>query len=123
MVRLVELSPKWVIASFISARHGVEVRAHSFPGYEGFRVGMGVSFECPVHRTHRLVVPFENPIDGGPKAREGLGPNRDRWWTRAGDTFDALTITPSVNYRYLDANGDEQTHWHGCIRNGEVTSG
>jgi hypothetical protein len=34
-------------------------------------------------------------------------------WTRTGETFDTLTLTPSVD---ASASG----HWHGFITNGEI---
>lgn len=87
---------------------------------------MGVSFLCPVHGNNgpkgmacHLGVWFENPIDGGPrhagepyKPRPGQETGYGVYWTRTGDTFDALT---------LDASIDAPGHWHGFIRNGEVT--
>lgn len=54
----------------------------------------GISFDCPCCRTQRLVVTF-------PK------------WTRDGDNFDTLTISPSVD---ASATG----HWHGFIQGGQI---
>jgi len=93
------------------------------------RHGMGISFECPIHRTHRLAVPFANPVDGGAKMSDrGYGGGPDHWWQRTGETFDTLTLGPSVdasgNVFPVDKNGagNIKTHcWHGFIVNGEVT--
>ncbi len=38
------------------------------------------------------------------------------WKRGSGDTFETLTLTPSI-----DANVDIAGHWHGFITNGEVT--
>jgi hypothetical protein len=35
-------------------------------------------------------------------------------WRREGDTFDTLTLSPSVD-------ASPSGHWHGFVRNGEVT--
>ena len=83
------------------------------------RRGLGVEFDCMVGSHFgkrcecRIWILFANPIDGGAtwpgesrslivaklgrEARElivGCGPYR---WTRTGDTFDTLTMTPSVD--------------------------
>lgn len=91
-MRLVELNPKFLAC----------------PGAERTE-GMGVDLDCPCgarDEHHRLYVPFENPIGPGPKGSQ--------WgWHRTGDTFETLTLTPSI-YRKYDCG------WHGFITNGEV---
>lgn len=74
---------------------------------------VGITFDCPCCRTQRLGVLFKEEID-----RDGL-PNdvhwarTDRKWHREGDTFETLTLSPSV-----DASG--VGHWHGSVTNGAV---
>lgn len=72
--------------------------------------GVGVVFDCPCgnhDEEHRCYVPFANPIGPGPHENE-------RGWRRTGDTFDTLTLTPSIlRYRGL-------CDWHGYITNGDV---
>lgn len=80
------------------------------------RSGCGVIFDCPhcvaagkpVGEREILSVPFANPIDGGPAMS-----TRKVLWQRTGDTFENLTLAPSV-----DASGFG--HWHGFIINGEA---
>ena len=105
-MKLVFLQPRWVTA------------------VEG-RYGMGFSFDCPccvgTPRHTRLAVYFANPVDGGPPAddaTDGAWNDRDGRlhhdhprWTRLGDSFDTLTLTPSI-----DASG--VGHWHGFIASG-----
>lgn len=85
---------------------------------EGGRIGL--TFECPVHRgtpqAHRCAVPFTNPIEGRPETE------RRHLWHRTGDSFDTLTLSPSVDYTRYD-NGElrDPTCWHGFVRNGEVS--
>jgi hypothetical protein len=86
------------------------------------RHGMGVIFCCPVHHPRaetcdfeHLFVPFENPIDGGPRFLSGQGKDGTAFWVRTGDTFEALSLTPSILF---PADGPE--HWHGYVTNGEV---
>lgn len=106
-MKLIDLDPRWT----------VEVAE---------RQGMGITFDCPHCQGNapediaRLGVWFVNPIDGGSPASEktreftsngvrGLMP----LWTRTGDTFETLTLTPSIN---AEISG----HWHGYITNGET---
>lgn len=97
MMKLTELNPRFYTWYGESAR-------------------IGVTFDCPVHRDHRVFVPFANPLDGGkPEKRTHL-------WQRSGDTFDTLTVSPSVDYTRYDTGAPrDATCWHGFIRNGEVT--
>lgn len=77
---------------------------------------IGVTFDCPIHREgHRCYVPFANPLEGKPEVRNHL-------WQRTGDTFETLTLTPSVDYTKYD-NGTlrDPSCWHGFITNGDVT--
>lgn len=96
-MRLSELHPDWY-------------------GWHGEAGRIGVTFDCPVHLLgHRVYVPFANPLEGRPEVRNHL-------WQRVGETFETLTLTPSVNYQLYD-NGQprDPTCWHGFITNGEVT--
>lgn len=85
--------------------------------WSGGTTRIEVSFDCPVHgKAHRVIVPFVNPLDSGrPVMRTHL-------WFRTGETFDTLTLTPSIDYTKYD-NGElrDPTCWHGWITNGEVT--
>lgn len=103
-LRLTELDPRWCSEQ---------------PSVTGApqRRGMGLSFLCPVHRDHRLAVAFANPIDGG-RVMSG----HRYLWQRQGETFETLTLGPSV-----DASGNsfgfdniKTPCWHGFIRNGNI---
>jgi hypothetical protein len=76
--------------------------------HDGNRDGMGVSFLCPHCRACRLGVFFANPIDGKSPSDDGL------LWQRTGETWDTLTLTPSIDT-------SKHGHWHGFITGGEVT--
>lgn len=71
------------------------------------RKGIGVAFDCPIHEDCRLYVPFAQPLDGGPQFDV-------KGWRRSGETFETLTLSPSV--RML--GGEDGCRWHGFIRNG-----
>lgn len=78
------------------------------------REGVGVEFDCPCGNHddgHRCFVPFANPLDGGHSLYH------DRGWQRTGETFETLTLTPSI-FRRRDLGG---CGWHGFITNGVVT--
>ncbi len=106
-MRLLELDPRWF--TFAHPADGVDIR-------------IGLTFLCPHCRAQRLGVRFEPPIDpAGLIASLGIAwPHGDGpTWHREGDTFDTLTISPSI-----DASGREidfKGHWHGFIRNGEIS--
>lgn len=100
-MRLVDLNPRWAMDADIVI--GGQTR------HDADRHGMAVSFECPHCRTTRLCVFFDNPIDGKPPTDEP-GPR----WHRIGETFEELTLVPSVD---ASAHG----HWHGFVQHGSVT--
>jgi hypothetical protein len=52
-----------------------------------------------------LYVPFKNPIGPGPVT------TREQGWQRTGETFESLTVSPSI--RRL-----EGCQWHGLLQNG-----
>lgn len=99
--KLVDLHPQWIDLP--------ELKRH----------GLGVAFDCMVGLHHgkpctiRNWILFANPLDGGPpwpgESRglivllnpegtdgeiSGCGTSR---WQRTGETFDTLSMTPSVN--------------------------
>ena len=103
-MRLADLDPRWVGAG------GPGITREGQPVPE--RTGVGISFECPCGRCGiRCYVPFHNPLDGVP-AVESRGPH----WNRSGETFDTLTLTPSI-LRSTDKGG---CGWHGFVTNGAV---
>lgn len=109
-MRLVDLAPRWVgDYAMPSARQGV-------------------SFACPCCRTIRLAVFFDVGVDTAAvdlatlRAARWESPGGDHLadlhvgavlWHRTGETFDTLTLTPS-----LDASAFG--HWHGYIRQGGI---
>lgn len=100
-MKLTELNPRWMVD-------------------DGRKVG--VMFDCPGaccadKRSPRDVFemgaavkalaacPFKVAIDGQPYRADG--------WERTGDTFDTLTLSPSVWI-------SPPEHWHGFVRGGEI---
>jgi hypothetical protein len=105
-VKLLDLNPRWF------AEEG--------------RSGQGITFDCPGaccaglpsfmdwnpgdgRYKHQAGVVFTNPIDGGP-----IMHGHASGWQRIGDTFEILTLSPSVLISPPD-------HFHGRVENGEVT--
>ncbi len=93
-MRLVDLDPHWVY-------HGEE-------GTPGHREGIGVGYQCPCGGVcgERAFAAFANPLDGGPRV-EGF----HAYWQRTGDTFEALTLRPSLLRRAACG-------WHGYLTDG-----
>lgn len=113
-MRLVDLNPRWFAE----------------PG----RHGQGLSFDCP-HCAGgvRLSAPFTVPLDGGApislehgvlwptlQPRPDDAPGRVTvppgiHWTRTGDTFETMTLVPSID-------ASRSGHWHGFITNGAIVN-
>lgn len=105
-MRLSDLNPRWfTLAGWASPS----------------RFAIGLTFQCPHCASERLGVLFDRPVDP-----DGIGPtttydpalyataNHMHVWKRSGDTFETLTLTPSID-------GSGAGHWHGFITNGDVS--
>lgn len=109
-MKLTELDPHWIQPPQWSPQ--------AAPFY------IGVSFLCPHcthgpcptcgnHRGKRLAFHFWPPIDPTDILARITPLPHDGYHQRvSGDTFDTLTIAPSIGL---------QPHWHGHITNGEMT--
>ncbi len=107
-MRLVDLKPRWI--NLPQAAPGV-------------RFYIGVSFLCPTdehspcptcggQRGRRLAVRFWPPIDpDNALAMMGDYPHANFHQRVSGDTFDTLTLSPSIGLDPI---------WHGTITNGEI---
>lgn len=86
-MKLTELNPRW---------------------YAG---GYGLSFDCPCGRGSecQVFVAFENPLDGSERK-----PGFHAYWRREGDSFESLTLSPSIL--------NQLCGWHGWLRKGELCS-
>lgn len=103
-MKLTQLNPRWVGAG----GEGSYDKDHN-PVPE--RHGVAITLDCPCGCEHPLCVMFTNPIDGGAKID---GRNT---WQRTGDTFDNLTLTPSIQRVPIN---EGYCSWHGFITNGEI---
>ena len=100
-MKLTDLNPRWALDANIVLGGGPNVHDEN-------RYGMAITFDCPHCRTTRLAVWFANPIDNKPATDNAV-----LLWTRNGDSFANLTLSPSIN-------AAPHGHWHGSITNGEV---
>ena len=102
-MKLTDLNPRWIGSGGegVSDKDGDPVPE---------RNGVAISFECPCGRGDRVCIEFNNPTDG-------LGPHDPtrNLWNRTGETFETLTLTPSI--QRAEPAG---CHWHGFITNGEI---
>ncbi len=105
-MKLTDLNPGWVGTGGkgISDKDGNPVPE---------RHGIGMLFDCPCGKCGPGMVEFSNPLDGGAPLTTS-SPK----WKRTGDTFETLTLHPSV-HMVKEKGG---CGWHGWIKNGEVTS-
>lgn len=96
-MKLTDLNPKWVGC-----------------GEPGNEIIFGLRFDCPHCRVQKLAVlfsPFIDPHNWIPRIGE-FHMDKQKW-NREGETFETLTLKPSINTEFSG-------HWHGFIENGEV---
>ena len=101
-MKLTDLRPKWITARG--------------------RDGVGVSFDCPCSACARsadkdrqtIAVFFDRPLDGGPALADL------KTWQREGDTFEALTLRPSIRFMTRGPDTGLVEHWHGFVTAGEL---
>ena len=66
-------------------------------------------------RGKRLAVSFWPPVDPDGWESRIILPDHSNFHRRvSGETFDTLTIEPSIGFESIG-------HWHGRITNGEIT--
>jgi hypothetical protein len=99
-MRLVDLDPQFVGGG----GEGVSQDGQPVPRREG----VGLAFTCPCGCGSVGYVGFKNPLDGGPP----YDPRPGQQWDRTGDTFETLTLSPSILRHPCE--------WHGYIRNGAI---
>ena len=108
-VKLIDLSPRWI-----------GLNNWASPSF----FAVGVSFLCPhcdVHapehgpdRRRRLAVMFWPPIDPDKLLDRVFDlPDSGSHRRVSGESFDTLTIEPSIGF-------DSIGHWHGRLTNGEA---
>jgi len=103
-MKLTDLNPRWLC-------HGGEGVFDKDDKEIPFREIIGVTFNCPCGKEHcGISIVFKNPADGGP----AVDSNERATWIRKGDTFETLTLEPSIIKR---------KEWGGCGWHGYVTNG
>jgi len=112
-MRLTDLKPKWI-----------QLNNWACPDRPFY---IGVSFLCPhcspdlpehgSQRRQRLAIRFCPAIDPTNVEATFMVPlvHEETTWNRvSGDTFETLTLSPSINT-------EQHGHWHGFITNGNIT--
>lgn len=116
--RLVDCNPRWVTGRYAGRNDDTPV---------------GVHFDCPEgHDGCSHAIPFTPALDGGPAASWYTS---GAIWQRAGDTFEMLTLSPSIRREPTYASREaalaagalaehlEPTHFcalHIFIRDGQI---
>ena len=108
-MKLTDLNPSWVGTGGEGVFRTNE-KGELEPAHE--RHGVAISFDCPCGRrdydnghTPKICVNISPPLDGGVAFEHA--------WERTGDTFETLTLRPSIQRVGGCA-------WHGFVTNGEV---
>jgi hypothetical protein len=119
LTRLIDCNPHWVSARYAGADDDV---------------ACGVHFDCPEgHEGCDHAIPFAPRLDGSPATSWY---SSGAIWQRTGETFETLTLTPSIrrtpvyaSHEAALAAGALAEHvtptllcaFHGFITNGEIT--
>jgi len=122
-MRLTDLNPHWLDAGgdgvFETDAEGKEVPVPK-------RTGIGVLFDCPCGCEFTVFVPFVVALDGSST------PKTAKNWDRTGDTFETLTLSPSIQRvrvpretaealkEYPIGTWPGDCEWHGWVEKGEV---
>lgn len=81
----------------------------------------GIMFVCPKCGNHQILCWFKNPRNA-PMVPADVKPGPGRW-TFSGDTFDTLTLLPSVDLSTVTADNPRhpsRCYWHGFVTSGEI---
>jgi len=104
-MRLVDLDPRWIAVAG-DDRVGITFRCPHCPsGERGETTFLGIFFVEPIDPNQHVDIDWPNYMLQHPASR---------FWHRIGETFEQLTVTPSVD-------ASQHGHWHGFITNGEVS--
>lgn len=100
-MRLTDLEPRWY-AVRVDERHGI-------------------TFGCPhcAESGQRLAIALHmdgTNFDADPTNPQQFAADENVWTVASGDSFENLTLTPSVD-------ASKAGHWHGHITNGEIVGG
>lgn len=109
-MRLIDLEPKFVGNYHVNDAH--QVCYNILDSVDG---AQGVLFTCPKCGGHSILCWFKNPRNAPPVPADAF-PKPGRW-EFAGDTFDVLSLTPSVDLSV----GGVGCLWHGHVTNGQCT--
>lgn len=112
-MKLIDLKPKFLGVGGEGVYHTVDGKCVEAPE----RHGVAVSFDCPCGCDSRCCIMFNNPLDGLP-----IHKDPHAYWDRQGDTFETLTLSPSIKrVKRTSSNGiTTGCGWHGYIKAGEI---
>lgn len=115
-MKLTELEP-----TFVGEYHGLgnPTTYRELPSVEG---AQGVLFICPKCQKHSVLCWFKNPRNA-PAVPNDAFPRPGRW-TFSGDTFDVLSLEPSIDLSTITPENPadpSRCYWHGWVKNGEAT--
>lgn len=117
-MKLIDLDP-----SFVGQYHAGTAREDptTYRELDSVEGAQGVLFICPKCQQHSILCWFKNPRNA-PPVPESAFPRPGRW-TFSGDTFDVLTLEPSIDLSTITFDnpaGPDRCYWHGWVQNGEA---
>ena len=104
-MKLTDLNPKWITV-------------------DGKRCG--VRFDCPCCRSPEgaqclVAVPLAPPLDDDKPLSTHAAAYVAKGWARTGDTFETLTLSPSIWVKGGACKPDG-SGWHGFVKDGEIST-
>ena len=105
-MKLIDLQPHWIVLPNANEKYGVTFRCpHCPPGERGETTYLGVWFAQPLDPDNHPDINWPDYMLTHPERK---------YWQRTGETFETLTLWPSVD-------ASQHGHWHGFVSNGEIT--
>jgi hypothetical protein len=114
-MKLSALDPSFIGGYKVENGHVMYCQLPSVDGAQG------ILFWCPECGKHAILCWFTNPRSA-PRVPDDASPRPGRW-SFSGDTFDTLTLSPSVDISRIDDDNPAhpgRCYWHGWVQNGEA---
>jgi hypothetical protein len=116
LAKLIDLEPTFLGNYHVGTGPADPTSYHQLQSVDG---AQGVMFTCPKCGDHQVLCWFTNPRNA-PMVPPDAHPLPGRW-SFSGDTFDVLTISPSIDLSRIDAKNPahpSRCYWHGFVENG-----
>jgi hypothetical protein len=118
-MKLLDLEPQFVGRYHAASGPGDRTSYDVLTSVDG---AQGILFICPKCGNHSVLCWFKNPRNA-PPVPDTAFPRPGRW-TFTGDTFDVISLQPSIDLSKVDAENPAspgRCYWHGYVTNGQAS--